>query len=193
MHIGQAPKAKSPKTTNKSRPYASLLKVQFNVTPLPLLSIFLQHGGCQPSTEIRQGQLLSGCRAYPEQKRSGVLLHTERRAALQLSKISCSHPACGMGVMDPQRNIKGLAVAEIWGKDPVHPEEEIYSKIAEGVLEVEQSCGGGGGSNGKRKAAGYGSEEDGSQAHRSVRGRVVDSGSYGHNSTTGPVLSGGQY
>ena len=98
-----------------------------------------------------------------------------------------------MGVMDPQRNIKGLAVAEIWGKDPVHPEEEIYSKIAEGVLEVEQSCGGGGGSNGKRKAAGYGSEEDGSQAHRSVRGRVVDSGSYGHNSTTGPVLSGGQY
>ena len=34
-----------------------------------------------------------------------------------------------MGVMDPQRNIKGLAVAEIWGKDPVHPEEEIYSKL----------------------------------------------------------------
>ena len=36
-------------------------------------------------------------------------------------------------VMDPQRNIKGLTIADIWDKDPVHPKEEIYAKIAEGV------------------------------------------------------------
>ena len=97
-------------------------------------------------------------------------------------------------VMDPQRNIKGLTVAEIWDKDPVHPKEEIYSKIADGVLEVERSCGGGGGGSGKRKAASYGSEEDGSQAHRSVRGRVVEGGSHGHNyNNNSPVLPGGHY
>ena len=97
-------------------------------------------------------------------------------------------------VMDPQRNIKGLTVAEIWDKDPVHPKEEIYSKIADGVLEVERSCGGGGGGSGKRKAASYGSEEDGSQDHRSVRGRVVEGGSHGHSyNNNSPVLPGGHY
>ena len=96
-------------------------------------------------------------------------------------------------VMDPQRNIKGLTIADIWDKDPVHPKEEIYAKIAEGVLEVERSCGGGGGS-GKRKAASYGPEEGGSQAHRPVRGRLGERGSHGHNYTNySPGLPGSRY
>ena len=44
-------------------------------------------------------------------------------------------------VMDPMRNLKGLAVDEIWGKDPIHPKEDIYTLLAEGALDVEKTCG----------------------------------------------------
>ena len=46
-------------------------------------------------------------------------------------------------VMDPTKNMAGLAAAEIWGSDPVHPKPEIYDKLAEGVIAVEKSCGSG--------------------------------------------------
>ena len=44
-------------------------------------------------------------------------------------------------VMD--KNMAGLAAAEIWGSDPVHPKPEIYDKLAEGVIAVEKFCGSG--------------------------------------------------
>ena len=45
--------------------------------------------------------------------------------------------------MDPQRNLRGLAAAKIWGVDPVHPKAHIYSALVNGEVEVERSCGGG--------------------------------------------------
>ena len=44
-------------------------------------------------------------------------------------------------VMDPMRNLRGMAAVEIWGRDPIHPKEEIYTLLAEGVLDVEKTCG----------------------------------------------------
>ena len=44
--------------------------------------------------------------------------------------------------MDPQRNLRGLAAAKIWGVDPVHPKAHIYSALVNGEVEVERSCGG---------------------------------------------------
>ena len=49
-------------------------------------------------------------------------------------------------VMDPQRNMAGLAPNDIWDSDPIHPKKCIYEKLAEGVREVEKGCG-----KGKRK------------------------------------------
>ena len=46
-------------------------------------------------------------------------------------------------VMDPGRQLRGLAAAEIWGTDPVHPKKEIYGLMADGVIEVERACGSG--------------------------------------------------
>ena len=46
-------------------------------------------------------------------------------------------------VMDPAKSIRGLAAAEIWGEDPIHPREEIYDLLAEGIRQVEKSCGSG--------------------------------------------------
>ena len=41
-------------------------------------------------------------------------------------------------VMDPGRQLRGLAAAEIWGTDPVHPKKEVYGLLANGVIEVER-------------------------------------------------------
>ena len=46
-------------------------------------------------------------------------------------------------LMDPARQLRGLAAAEIWGADPIHPKKEIYELLADGVIEVERSCTGG--------------------------------------------------
>ena len=46
-------------------------------------------------------------------------------------------------VMDPARTTRDLAVAEIWGDDPIHPRDGIYSIIVDSVREVEKSCGSG--------------------------------------------------
>ena len=59
-------------------------------------------------------------------------------------------------VMDPTKNMAGLAASEIWGSDPVHPKPEIYDKLADGIIAVEKSCGSG---QVKRKQP-----EDGSQS-----------------------------
>ena len=45
--------------------------------------------------------------------------------------------------MDPGRQLRGLAAAEIWRTDPVHPKKEIYGLMADGVIEVERACGSG--------------------------------------------------
>ena len=41
-----------------------------------------------------------------------------------------------------------MSVAEIWRRDLVHPKEEVYDTLADGVVAVERSCTG---SNMKRK------------------------------------------
>ena len=46
-------------------------------------------------------------------------------------------------VMDPARCMRDMSADEIWGSDPIHPREEIYSMIADGVLTVEKTCGSG--------------------------------------------------
>ena len=46
-------------------------------------------------------------------------------------------------LMDPARQLRGLTAAEIWGPDPIHPKKEIYELLADGVIEVERSCGNG--------------------------------------------------
>jgi hypothetical protein len=38
--------------------------------------------------------------------------------------------------MDPAVDLKNLQDSEIWAADPVHPKEEIYQKLAEGVVRV---------------------------------------------------------
>ena len=48
-------------------------------------------------------------------------------------------------VMDPGRQLCRLTAAEIWGSDPVHPKKEVYLKLADGVMEVDQHCGSRGG------------------------------------------------
>ena len=45
-------------------------------------------------------------------------------------------------LLDPARNLSGLAVTEIWGAEPVHPKKEVYALLANGAVEVEKSCGG---------------------------------------------------
>ena len=46
-------------------------------------------------------------------------------------------------LMDPARQLRGLAAAEIWGADPIHPRSEIYGLLAEGVIGVERTCNSG--------------------------------------------------
>ena len=46
-------------------------------------------------------------------------------------------------LMDPSRQLRGLTAAEIWGPNPIHPKKEIYELLADGVIEVERSCGNG--------------------------------------------------
>ena len=50
---------------------------------------------------------------------------------------------CNSRLMDPARQLRGLTAAEIWGPDPIHPKKEIYELLADGVIEVERSCGNG--------------------------------------------------
>ena len=49
---------------------------------------------------------------------------------------------CGH-VMDPARCMRDLSADDIRGLDPIHPREEIYNMIADGVLTVEKTCGSG--------------------------------------------------
>ena len=68
-------------------------------------------------------------------------------------------------VMDPMRNLRGLVVDEIWGRDPIHPKEEIYSLLADGIMDVEKTCGN---RQQKRKASDWvrdGSGNDGRERH----------------------------
>ena len=46
-------------------------------------------------------------------------------------------------LMDPARQLRSRAAAEIWGADPIHPKKEIYGLLADGVIEVARSCNGG--------------------------------------------------
>ena len=42
-------------------------------------------------------------------------------------------------LVDPAITIRGMAVKEIWGEDPIHPRTEVYVKMArdiEGILEA---------------------------------------------------------
>jgi hypothetical protein len=39
-------------------------------------------------------------------------------------------------VVDPNIEIRGLSDAETWSSDPIHPREEVYKKIAEGLINV---------------------------------------------------------
>ena len=77
-------------------------------------------------------------------------------------------------VMDPQKNLRGLSVADIWREDPIHPKEEVYAELAVGVIDVEKSCGNG---RDKRKARDH-SWDSGmaSRGGRMVRGWADGSG-----------------
>ena len=89
--------------------------------------------------------------------------------------------------MDPLRNLQGLSPGDIWGSDPIHPKKDIYSRLADGVRDVERSCGPG---HRKRSAedAGWGqggrdaSGDGGSRAGRDIR--------IHHSATGGPRASG---
>jgi hypothetical protein len=39
-------------------------------------------------------------------------------------------------LLDPNVDMRGLEVADIWGADPVHPRTEIYTRIAEGIVKM---------------------------------------------------------
>jgi hypothetical protein len=39
-------------------------------------------------------------------------------------------------VVDPTMDLMGMVDAEIWDSDPIHPKEEVYKKIAEGLVSV---------------------------------------------------------
>jgi hypothetical protein len=39
-------------------------------------------------------------------------------------------------VLDPNLEIRGLSEGEVWDMDPIHPREEVYKKIAEGLINV---------------------------------------------------------
>ena len=81
-------------------------------------------------------------------------------------------------VMDPARSTSGLAAAEIWGSDPIHPKQKVYEMLADGVVAVEKGCGS---AKAKRKkstdTAAHGSRSDRGGAG-SVGGRVGDQGPY---------------
>ena len=61
-------------------------------------------------------------------------------------------------VMDPARSTRGLAVAEIWGNDPIHPRQEVYNLLADSVIMVERGCGSG---KAKRKKSNDNGDQDG--------------------------------
>ena len=63
-------------------------------------------------------------------------------------------------VLDPARSTRGLAATEIWGKDPIHPRQEVYNLLADSVIMVEKGCGSG---KAKRKKATFDSGQDGGQ------------------------------
>ena len=77
-------------------------------------------------------------------------------------------------VMDPARAVRGLVAAEIWGRDPVHPHEEVYVKIADGIREVERSCGSG--KSKRKRTSGESDEPTGGGATQ--RGQVAGRASY---------------
>ena len=75
-------------------------------------------------------------------------------------------------VMDPMRNLRGMSADEIWGRDPV--QDEIYALLADGVLDVEKTCG-----NRQEKWKMQDQDRDngsGGQGERTVRGRSENRG-----------------
>ena len=106
----------------------------------------------------------------------------------------------GMGhgrVMDPVRAMRGLAAAKIWGRDTIHQLEEIYSKIADGIREVERTCGSG---KSKRKRASRDKDEPTGSGHWGKvqrgqgAGRASSNGGHwggSNNSARGAWLGGG--
>ena len=82
-------------------------------------------------------------------------------------------------VMDPMRNLRGMSADEIWGRDPVHPKDEIYALLADGVLDVEKTCG-----NKQEKRKMQDRDWDsgsGDRVERTVRGRREDRGPGGQH------------
>ena len=102
-------------------------------------------------------------------------------------------------VMDPARSTSGLAAAEIWGSDPIHPKQKVYEMLADGVVAVEKGCGS---AKAKRKKStdtvAHGSRSDRGSAG-AVGGRVGDQRPYqnrggthlGVNRRGGPQFGGG--
>ena len=91
-------------------------------------------------------------------------------------------------VMDPARSLRGLAAAEIWGEDPIHPREEIYDLLAEGIQHVEKSCGSGS-SKRKRPEAPPGDNSVSSRSSGPPSGG--EGGSYSNNNFNQvPLLAG---
>ena len=102
-------------------------------------------------------------------------------------------------VMDPARSTSGLAAAEIWGSDPIHPKPKVYEMLADGVVAVEKGCGS---AKAKRKkstdTAAHGSRSDRGSAG-AVGGRVGDQRPYQNRGGThlgvdrrgGPQFGGG--
>ena len=102
-------------------------------------------------------------------------------------------------VMDLARSTSGLAAAEIWGSDPIHPKPKVYEMLVDGVVAVEKGCGS---AKAKRKkstdTAAHGSRSDRGGAS-AVGGRVGDQGPYqnrggthlGSDRRSGPQFGGG--
>ena len=77
-------------------------------------------------------------------------------------------------VMDPMRNLRGMSTDEIWGQDPVHPKDKVYALLADGVLDVEKTCG-----NRQEKWKMQDQDRDngsGGKGERTVRGRSENRG-----------------
>ena len=116
---------------------------------------------CEPLWEAAKGTsmvvvspmprfITSGCCAKPDHttNRSQADFYSKMREELAgcTANIKDYLFTSGMRhgrVMDPARSLRGLVAAEIWGNNPVHPREEIYGMIADGVREVVKTCGSG--------------------------------------------------
>ena len=91
-------------------------------------------------------------------------------------------------VMDPMRNLRGMSADEIWGRDPVHPKDEDYALLADGVLDVEKTCGN---KQEKRKMQDQDWDNgNGNRGERTVRGRRENRGQSGWYDSAASRYSG---